>query len=74
MNKRQKKKKWDKIYENRLQRFVELTIRIQVQNDIVQRRSNAPQDDILRTFLNGIEQEMTDIMYDMNKREIKRYY
>ena len=65
MNKRQKKKKWDKIKINRYNRFCELTMRVSVQTDIILRRNDYEH---LKKYVNGIKEEMENIRYDMKEK------
>ena len=65
MNKRQKKKKWDKIEINRYNRFCELAMRVSVQTDIILRRNDYEH---LKIYVNGIKEEMENIRYDMKEK------
>ena len=65
MNKRICKKKWNRIYKNRANKFFWLTERISVQNGIMQRLSDIDPDSPLSKWLDGIVNEMYDICYDM---------
>ena len=63
MNKRQKKKRIDKIFMCRLGRYGEIASTIRTQNDILQRHSKAPENDPLRLYLNRLVEDMEEILY-----------
>ena len=63
MNKRQKKKRIDKIFMCRLGRYGEVASTIRIRNDILQRHSKAPENDPLRLFLNQLVEELEDTYY-----------
>lgn len=65
MNKRICKKKWNRIYKNRANKFFWLTERISVQNGIMQRMAGIVPGSAMSNWLDNIVKEMYDICYDM---------